>query len=154
MSFCVVRVLSHPLAVLQNRSHFVISSGDLQRDTGSARLPRSLSGPFQLPLAPGGLLLASFRNNADLSGPRIYLCAVGGVRGGAPALPPSGFLGAKNATTAHTWTNRAPRPAANPTGAPRARGCGSPLPKKQSLHCPRVGETRRTGVEQKNCQRH
>ena len=37
--FCVVKVLSHPLAVLKNRSRFVIFSGNLQRDTGSARPP-------------------------------------------------------------------------------------------------------------------
>lgn len=44
--FCVVKVLSHPLAVLKNRSRFVIFSGNLQRDTGSARPP-----PPSLPLS-------------------------------------------------------------------------------------------------------
>lgn len=69
--FCVVKVLSHPLAVLKNRSRFLIFSGNLQRDTGSARSPPpSLSSSRARPGRgePAGLL-GLFLNNEDLSVP-------------------------------------------------------------------------------------
>lgn len=100
--FCVVKVLSHPLAALKNRSRFVIFSGNLQRDTGSARPPplslppSSLAWPGQG--EPGGLL-GLFLNNEDLSVPLIYLCMYRGREfssgSGKRATRASRFLGAK-----------------------------------------------------------
>ena len=129
--FCVVKVLSHPLAVLKNRSRFVIFSGNLQRDTGSARppplspsLPSSLAWPGQG--EPAGLL-GLFLNNEDLSVPLIYLCMEVGREfspgSGKHASRASRFLGAKTQRQPKTPGDCRPLPTPGQTERAASPAC-------------------------------